>query len=206
MQALPEVLKALSPRPTHVLFLCFDASPPFIDSDVWGALVSSRLSDLTIIVDSLSLHAASIDAGSTRKAGVYYRIAGVRPRRGGLFHPKLACFVHDEGVHVLVGSANLTWSGWCRNVEIVDVVSFGPSGAGSQEAALSLAEVLDELPGAVDGLLPDDVRALRRVSEALLAAAGDSPAAGDSACSVLHNLNEPLLEQIRHRVPPSAVT
>ena len=206
MQALPEVLNALGPRPTHALFLAFDASPPFIDSDVWGALVSSQLSDLTIVVDSLSLHAASIDAGSTRRAGVYYRIAGVRPRGGGLFHPKLACLVHDEGVHVLIGSANLTWSGWCRNVEIVDVLSFGSSGAGSQDCAFALAEFLDALPGAVEGLMPDDVRSIQRVSEALLSAAGHSTTGGDGACSVLHNLREPLLDQVRRRVPPSAVT
>lgn len=206
MKALPDVLRELVPLPTQALFLAFDASPPFIDSDVWSALASSRLSDLTIIVDSLSLHAASIDAGSTRRAGVYYRLAGVRPRGGGLFHPKLACLVHDEGVHVLIGSANLTWSGWCRNVEIVDVLSFGPTGTGSQEAALALAEFLDDLPGALDGLLPSDVQAIRKVSEALVTAAGEFPAGGDDACSVMHNLHQSLLEQIRQRVPPSAVT
>lgn len=206
MQALPDVLRALGPRPTRALFLAFDASPPFIDSDVWGALVSSELSDLTIVVDSLSLHAASIDAGSTRRAGVYYRIAGVRPRGGGLFHPKLACLVHDEGVHVLIGSANLTWSGWCRNVEIIDVISFGPSRTGPQESALALAEFLDELPGAVEGLVPDDVRSLQRVSEALVSAAEHAPTGERDACRVLHNLREPLLDQVRRHVPPSAVT
>lgn len=206
MQALPDVLRALGPRPTRALFLAFDASPPFIDSDVWGALVSSELSDLTIVVDSLSLHAASIDAGSTRRAGVYYRIAGVRPRGGGLFHPKLACLVHDEGVHVLIGSANLTWSGWCRNVEIIDLISFGPSRTGPQESALALAEFLDELPGAVEGLMPDDVRSLQRVSEALVSAAEHAPTGEGDACRVLHNLREPLLDQVRRHVPPPAVT
>lgn len=208
MRALPAVLRSLQPRPTHALFLAFDASPPFFDHDVLPALVSDRLVDVTVLVDSISLHASGIDAGSTRKAGIFYRISGVRPSGGGLFHPKLVCLMHEHGVHVLIGSANVTWSGWCRNVEIVDVLSFGASGDAPPEAALALASFLDDLPTILDGLDADGSRALGRASEALLSAAAATPAAtpATGACELLFSNREPLLEQVRRLVPPGAVS
>lgn len=129
MQSLADVLKSLEPKPTHALFLAFDASPPFFDHEILPAILNDGLTDVTIIVDALALNASTIDSGSTRKAGISYRIASVRAIGGGKFHPKLVLLMHDSGAHALIGSANLTWSGWCRNVEVMDVLTFGARGA-----------------------------------------------------------------------------
>lgn len=208
MQSLADVLKSLEPKPTHALFLAFDASPPFFDHEVLPAILNERLTDVTILVDALALNASSIDAGSTRKAGIFYRINGVRPNGGGKFHPKLVLLMHEDGVHALIGSANLTWTGWCRNIEVMDVLSFGPKGTAPAEAAVALAAFLETLPHVLRGL-GEDANVLVSSQEALLAAAERTPpndAGGLNACDVLSNVSAPLISQIEDRVTPLSIT
>src|SRR5690348_3232976 len=67
MRPLPDLLRSLRPMPTRALFLAFDASPPFIDHEVFPALLSDRLEDVTIIVDERRcVRATSIRAARER--------------------------------------------------------------------------------------------------------------------------------------------
>lgn len=207
MQSLADVLRSLEPKPTHALFLAFDASPPFFDHEVLPAILNDGLTDVTILVDALALNASTIDSGSTRKAGISYRIASVRAIGGGKFHPKLVLLMHDGGAHALIGSANLTWSGWCRNVEVMDVLTFGARGNAPADSALALAAFLESLPRVLRGL-DGDATVLARAQESLLASAERSPSSLDiqTQCEVLSNVSEPLLAQIERRVPPSDIS
>ncbi|MBW7934060.1 MAG: hypothetical protein H3C62_10735, partial [Gemmatimonadaceae bacterium] len=175
---------------------------------VFPALLNERLQNVTILVDDISLHAGAVDAGSTRKAGVYYRLTGVRPNGGGLFHPKLLCLLHEEGVHVLVGSANLTWSGWCRNVEVMDVLSFGAQGTSPRIAGAQLAAFLRGCRDTLGELKAPDVAALLGAADALDAACEQMPRASakGATCEVLHTLTEPLLGQLTARAPAARVS
>lgn len=205
---LQDVVAGLWPKPIRALLLAFDASPPFVDHVVFPALLNERLQNVTILVDDISLHAGAVDAGSTRKAGVYYRLTGVRPKGGRLFHPKLICLLHEEGVHVLVGSANLTWSGWCRNLEVMDVLSFGPQGHAPPRAGAQLAEFLRGCRDVLGDLEAPDVAALLGAADAIDTACLETPEgpANGATCEILHTLTEPLLSQLTARAPAARVS
>ena len=47
-----------------------------------------------------------------------YAIVRVEPEFGGVFHPKVSCFVGKSKVMAIVGSGNLTYSGIAYNDEL----------------------------------------------------------------------------------------
>jgi hypothetical protein len=202
MRDLPELFESLNRQPVRALFLAFDVNAPFFDHEVLPAILTEQLRDVTVIVDALGLRHGASDVAGTRKAGVYYRIESVRPIGGGLFHPKAIFLEHAGGVDVFVGSANLTWNGWCRNLEIVDALTFGENGESPASNALQLRDFLVALPQAVKGLSPAGARTMSMIAAAFERAATVSPkTAVRDTCEVLSSVLGPLLEQLIEIVP-----
>jgi hypothetical protein len=76
-----------------------------------------------------------------RGAGTRYQFHAVRLRhRSANFHPTLYLLMNGPKVDRLVGTANLTLSGFRANVEIVDQLSLSDA---SQEDAPALAQYVN---------------------------------------------------------------
>lgn len=207
MRSLPELLDNLSAPPRRALFLAFDLNTAFFDHDVLTPLLTDALIDVTVIVDSLTIAGGASDVAGTRKAGVYYRIEGVRPRAGGLFHPKLAVLQYDDGVDVIIGSANLTWTGWCRNLEIIDCLSFGPKGNAPPEAARNLADFLRKVSAELNGLSAQGLRNMQVAADALDRAADQTDVkVTEGMIRIASSIEQPLIRQLAQWVPAADVT
>jgi hypothetical protein len=206
MRDLPEFFRNLALEPTRALFLAFDINAPFFDHEVLSSILSERLRDVTVVVDAMGLRHSPLDVAGTRKAGVYYRIESVRSHGGGLFHPKAVFLEHAAGVDVLIGSANLTWNGWCRNLEIVDALSFGEHGKSSARSAIQLADFLRALPGVLHGLSRAGEQTMQALSAALDSAAkSSSQSADDEVSQVFSSVRSPLLEQLVSTLPAEQI-
>jgi hypothetical protein len=124
---------------TAMLFCTHDLDPQFFEQEVLSVFIGNDLkhnrrtreAQLDYVIRERELpidvfyeqRALATHEGAARLGWSRHR---VRSRRGGVFHPKvvLALCVDDhdhESLVVSVSSANLTPSGWWRNVECADV-------------------------------------------------------------------------------------
>jgi hypothetical protein len=108
------------------LLTTFDAYFPFFEEVVLRRLRASGCHYVVTLMDSRQL--AMELAEHERRPLFAGRQYGLLPvDRGGVFHPKLALLVGPKSARVLIGSHNLTMSGFVRNREMTNVVEvMGP--------------------------------------------------------------------------------
>ncbi len=99
------------------LILSYDLEPfYFFETELLNSIKIKK--NLTIVIDE-SRYKKMISNPNFRlnHVGVYYNIEKVQIKKGGQFHPKLYFFLSDEQLILAVGSANLTATGFKRNLE-----------------------------------------------------------------------------------------
>lgn len=77
--------------------------------------------DIRIVCDPDGYEMCLSERRSSR-VGAEYRLS-LAALRKGVFHPKVAVLIGDEETLILTGSGNLTFGGFGRNVEVLDVLS-----------------------------------------------------------------------------------
>jgi hypothetical protein len=122
----------------------------------------------------------------------------LRPMNGGgAFHPKTLLTVTRDRAILLVGSGNLSLNGYERGHEtFTEFSSLTPDGRSALTTWLSWMNDLVRATG--DRTL---TRRFDHLTETL-----PSLASGSDASPLIHNLREPILDQVRRRLPPQQPT
>lgn len=118
--SLAEFFKFSSP--THILGTTYTISTMFFESVVWPLIDKSRLERCLLLCDKAGFKRASFEAIGLKDASISYMVIPVPTER--TFHPKVWLMANQKHVSLLVGSGNLTQSGFMDNNELFDVVTF----------------------------------------------------------------------------------
>jgi hypothetical protein len=101
------------------VFTTYALSLSFFESVVLDGLVRGRTQETLILADAEGVRACLSEQGAQR-AGRDYELEPVVIERGGVFHPKISAFIDHDDAHLVVGSGNLTFSGWGGNFEVAE--------------------------------------------------------------------------------------
>ena len=104
---------------TRVAFTTYSLSLSFFEAVVLDALVRGRASGALVLSDPEGIRAALSEEGA-RRVGRDYEIAPVVRKGPGICHPKVSVLAQKDDAHLLVGSGNLTFSGWGGNLEVIE--------------------------------------------------------------------------------------
>jgi hypothetical protein len=120
-----------------VLLLTYDFGPDyFFETEILNKIRACK--NITVVMDESNYN--NLISGSFFKPnyqGIYYNLEKVRIRNGGKFHSKLFIMVSDAEMSMIVGSANLTESGFKKNLECLLKLSFMKSSPERQDLILA---------------------------------------------------------------------
>lgn len=102
-----------------MVFTTYALSLSFFEAVILDALLRGRARGALILSDLEGVRAALSEEGA-RRVGRDYEISPVVCNLPGVFHPKISVLSNDADTHVLVGSGNLTFSGWGGNLEVIE--------------------------------------------------------------------------------------
>jgi hypothetical protein len=175
-----------SGRWTRALFGTFTLSLGFFEAAPLRALRAAGTNDIRILADVVGV-AGSLGEAGAREVGRSYAIDAVEAP-GGCFHPKFVLLDGEMGPRLIIGSGNLTFGGWGRNLELVEILS-----ASRHPAAFAdMADFLEALATSPRLDVPESnapaswVGPLRRSLDA----------GGVDDVRLLHNVERPIAEQI----------
>lgn len=168
------------------LFTTYALSLGFFEGAVLPSLQRSGARDITIFSDIEGVAGALSEAGA-RHVGRAYSVVPVR-NSAGVFHPKLTALAGPDGPQLLVGSGNLTFGGWGRNIELFEYLIPVAQPAAFNDAARFLSGLCStpRLSLSSDAMLVEHARVLET-------AGGD---AVEGAVRILHNLEQGIAGQI----------
>ena len=147
--------------PSRSLFITYCASLPFFEQDILAYLQQVGDGRVTVLLDDAQYQASFSDF--VRGAGTRYRLHPVRlPRKSANFHAKLYLLTSHSKADLLVGSANLTPSGFRANAEIVDQLTLSEERQEDSPAIAQYVAMLRLLPH-LDPHLPGPV--LQQIEE-----------------------------------------
>jgi hypothetical protein len=126
------------PRPKYILGTTYTLSLAFFESLIWYKIGKQHLHRCIILCDQKGFRRALSEAGALRSATSSYMVATAPSKYS--FHPKVWIMLSDDRVSLLVGSGNLTQSGFIQNLELFDIVELsGDREKGSKELAEDVA-------------------------------------------------------------------
>lgn len=99
-------------------FTTYSFSASFTEAVLVEALMRQGVAEISILTDPLGYRMALRERGAVR-IGREYLVHPISVRHG-CFHPKLMVLEADDATHVTVGSGNLTFGGWSRNLECIE--------------------------------------------------------------------------------------
>lgn len=129
-------------KPKYLLGTTYTLSLTFFESVVWPTIPKGNLDNCLILCDHLGYRRAMSEAGTLRDIGARYFVVPISAQ--GKFHPKVWIAANDEKVCLLVGSGNLTQSGFIDNVELFWMTQFDrkePAGIITEDVRLFLGSL-----------------------------------------------------------------
>lgn len=173
-------------RWTRALFGTYALSLGFFEAAPLRALRRVGASDVRILAD-VSGVAASLGEAGAREVGRNYAVDAVAAP-GGCFHPKFVLLDGDQGPRLLVGSGNLTFGGWGRNLELCEML--GP--ARHAAALTDMADFLEALATSPRLDFPgSDVAASWSATLRAAVAPG-----GPDGVRIIHSVDRPIADQL----------
>jgi len=169
-----------------VTFTTYALSLAFFEAVVLDALVRGGGKEATILSDVEGVRAALSELGA-RRAGRDYEVEPINVARG-VFHPKVSV-LEGEDTHLLIGSGNLTFSGWGGNLECLEHLH--PSFASD---AFDDAAEFFELMAIADTLTHAAADRCEAVGERLRQAALTGPRTGN--IRLVHSLDRGIGDQL----------
>jgi hypothetical protein len=173
---------------TRAAFTTYALSLSFFEAVILDALVRGRAGGALILSDPEGIRAALSEEGA-RRVGRDYEIAPVVRKGPGIFHPKVSVLAQKDDAHLLVGSGNLTFSGWGGNLEVIEHLH--PSFAA--DAFDDTAAFFEAIASSV-GVTTSAGGASSEIAEDLRKAANKGTR--DGRFRLLHSLDAPIAEQI----------
>lgn len=119
-------------KPEYVLGTTYTISFAFFESVVFPCIDRSKLKKCLILCDKKGFRKATSEAFALRSATREY-LAAPAPCSGS-FHPKVWMLLNQERFALLVGSGNLTQSGFIDNYELFEIYELGSGDAGLELA------------------------------------------------------------------------
>jgi len=154
--------------PTYLLGTTYTLSLAFFESVVFPHVKKKNLSKCLIICDQFGFKNTISEATALREASKSY-IAIDAPTIHK-FHPKVWLMLSDDRAALLVGSGNLTQSGFVKNIELFDVIEIS-SEKGSE---ILVGDILQFLKGIMaswstisekSGLIRDSLKEMFNIME-----------------------------------------
>ena len=108
-------------RWTRALFGTYALSLGFFEAAPLRALRRVGANDIRILADVAGV-AASLGEAGAREVGRTYAVDAI-DTPGGCFHPKFVLLDGEDGPRLIIGSGNLTFGGWGRNLELCEILS-----------------------------------------------------------------------------------
>lgn len=130
------------------VFTTYALSLSFFESVVLDGLVRGRTAETLILADAEGVRAGLSEQGAQR-AGRDYELEPVVVDRG-VFHPKISVFADKDDGHLIVGSGNLTFSGWGGNFEIAEHLHPSFAADAFDDAAMFFM-LMSDSPGVAHG-------------------------------------------------------
>lgn len=130
--------------PEYVIGTTYTISLAFFESVVFPCINRSKLRKCLLLCDRLGFQRATSEAIALRGATREYMVATVPA--DFRFHPKVWIMVGETKLALLVGSGNLTQSGFMDNLELFDVVEL-EVGESGQQIAIAAAKFLADIRG-----------------------------------------------------------
>src|SRR5260370_9761536 len=131
------------------LFTTYSLSLTFFESIVLRALREVECREIWVVADAEGYRSSLMERGS-HGVGCEYHLVPIG-LRNGVFHPKCCYFVGPDGDLLVVGSGNLTFGGFGRNLEVIEALSSRSDSSCFQ----SFGEFLNALRRRADVVCPD---------------------------------------------------
>ena len=103
------------------LFTTYSLSLTFFESIVLRALQEIECPEIWVIADAVGYRSSLMERGS-HGVGYEYHLVPIG-LRNGVFHPKCCYLVGPDSDLLVVGSGNLTFGGFGRNLEVIEILS-----------------------------------------------------------------------------------
>jgi len=197
MTAVSPLLEIFEERPwQHALFLTYAFSLTFFESAVFPRLRAQNCERITVIADVEGYSSSTQERGA-RFAGIDYELWPVANRRGGIFHPKCIYLSSAEGDVLVIGSGNLTFGGYGRNLEVFEILTPDKDGT----AFVDFAEFLQTLstsPTVVK--IPKEAKLETFIRLARRAGKGGAPGHARLISSLSASVHSQLVELVKREV------
>lgn len=210
LPSLPDLIAGLVPSPSSALLLTYEAHLPFLERVVLPALNANSTQGcaIVLVLDAGSYQLTRFDNTAIKFAGLEYHLYPLTlASRAAKFHPKLFVFRQGHAATVLIASANVTLTGWKKNLEVVDRLILTGAPGRDRDACTVLAQFMKRLPALateVDDALADALAREAVFLESLGAGPWATTALADTP-TVLHNLDESILSQTTRLIPADKV-
>ena len=189
--------------PTHLIGTTYTVSLMFFESAVWPFVDKSALARCLVLCDRAGFRRAVCEAAALREVSLSYLAVPVPTRR--TFHPKFWIATNDHQTSILIGSGNLTQSGFMDNNELFDVVTFEH---GMHEEHL-VSDIESFLLG-LKGLFSSSDENGRWVKETVDQVRGLLPRSNASGANgstrLLHSFTGPFHEQLKQFAPKDDIS
>jgi hypothetical protein len=192
---LPEFFQTFTPA--YVLGTTYTVSLAFFEGLVFPKIDRSQLRRCLVLCDQVGFQRALVEASALHAVGREY-LAVCAPATHS-FHPKVWLMIGEDAAALLVGSGNLTQSGFRTNLELFDAVQLTQDGP-YRILAGDILHFLDGLIGLWAGtgnaglLVVDTLSEMRKAMQELSAGMSAEEAGG---IRFLTNFGGPLWEQFK---------
>jgi len=190
-------------KPRYVLGTTYTLSLAFFESVVFSCIPRRDLKYCLIISDANGYHRALDEGAALQGAAQGYMV--VPAPVSGCFHAKVWLVIGESEASLLVGSGNLTQSGFMTNAELFDSLHFTADQRPTQEQAASIIAFLAGLASMWSEedrahlLCVDMLAEMRRQFSAV---AGSNQVVSQGAPIFIHSFDGPLISQL----PEASVT
>ena len=172
----------------RVAFTTYALSLSFFEAVILDALVRGGGNSQALILADIYGVRASISEQGAHRVGKEYEVEPVAVTNG-VFHPKVSVFISADECHVLVGSGNLTFSGWGGNCEVLEHLHTGFA----PDAIADTADFFERISG--------NTRVRHGAEKHCAAIAADlrrsvQGRAGNGDIRLIHNLDRSIAEQV----------
>jgi hypothetical protein len=179
-----------SGRWERALFTSYVFSSSFFETEILRGLRQSGCQQIQVLVDTKGYRDSLVER-RTSSIGQDIRLIPVH-LPNGVFHPKITYLVSEQAHVLAIGSGNLTFGGFGRNLEVLEILSSKES----PEAFYEFAGFLDAFEKRLrkDVQCPDTSWIYDFKKYALQV--GKPNSTDDSRPTILHSVDEPIVDQL----------
>lgn len=188
IESLGDLLRSRSWE--RALFTTYSLSLTFFESVILRELRQKACREIWIAADAQGYQSSLMERRSHGVGQEYHLVPVALPH--GVFHPKCCYLQSSEGDLLVVGSGNLTFGGYGRNLEVLDVVT----PVSEPQCFREFGRFLNALKLRTDIRCPDnrwmDIFADRAFESAGSVTQGSIP----TFPRLVHSVNKPVIEQL----------